>query len=211
MSLSASAGGSGSKTTVPKGQVPMVLFVWGPGRILPVRVTALLINEKLYYVLLNPTHAEAQISLKVLTTDDLKAVKGTLGTVRERRLQLLPEVARSPGRGQPGELGRVDHRHVAGLNAGQGKKEGRCVFRKQSLREPRDLDGRPAWRCHGRRDRPAATRLPASDRLLSPPDVGSARPAGVPVPDRRDGVLEDLRVEQRDGSNTRSWIKEQVT
>ena len=81
VSLSASAGGSGSKSAVPKGQVPMVLFVWGPGRILPVRVTALSITEKLYDALLNPTHAEAQISLKVLTTDDLKAVTGTLGTI----------------------------------------------------------------------------------------------------------------------------------
>jgi hypothetical protein len=57
-----------------------VLFVWGPGRILPVRVTGLTITEKLYdSLLLNPTHAEAQISLKVLTPEELAFVSGPLG------------------------------------------------------------------------------------------------------------------------------------
>ena len=69
-------------TTVPSGQLPTVLFVWGPGRILPVRVTALSITEKLYdAALLNPTHAEAQISLRVLTAQELGFVDGPLGTV----------------------------------------------------------------------------------------------------------------------------------
>src|SRR5207247_10771515 len=34
--------------TVPESAVPTVLFVWGPGRILPVRVTALTITERSY-------------------------------------------------------------------------------------------------------------------------------------------------------------------
>ena len=34
--------------TVPRLQVPTVLFVWGPERIVPVRVTALTITERLY-------------------------------------------------------------------------------------------------------------------------------------------------------------------
>jgi len=63
---------------VPKGQLPTVLFVWGPGRILPVRVTTLTITERLYDTLLNPTHAEAQIGLQVLTPTELKAVSGPL-------------------------------------------------------------------------------------------------------------------------------------
>lgn len=63
-------------------QVPTVLFVWGPGRILPVRVTGLTITEKLYDpLLLNPTHAEAQISLKVLTPDELNSVTGPLASI----------------------------------------------------------------------------------------------------------------------------------
>jgi hypothetical protein len=77
------SGGSSSGTPtaqVPAAQLPTVLFVWGPGRIVPVRVTALSITEKLYdAILLNPTHVEAQITLKVLTADELKYVDGPLG------------------------------------------------------------------------------------------------------------------------------------
>ncbi len=77
-------GGSSSNPTqqVPAAQLPTVLFVWGPGRIVPVRVTALSITEKLYdATLLNPIHVEAQITLKVLTQDELKYVDGPLGTL----------------------------------------------------------------------------------------------------------------------------------
>ena len=48
-----------------------VLFVWGPGRIVPVRVTALTVTERLYDVALNPTRAEVQITLRVLTQEEL--------------------------------------------------------------------------------------------------------------------------------------------
>src|ERR1043166_2288005 len=65
--------------TVPLMQVPTVLFVWGPGRIVPVRVTSLSITEKLYDGLLNPIHAGASIGVRVLTPDELKWVTGPLG------------------------------------------------------------------------------------------------------------------------------------
>jgi len=78
-------GGSSSPSPtqqVPAAQLPTVLFVWGPGRIVPVRVTALSITEKLYNAtLLNPIHVEAQMTLKVLTQDELKYVDGPLGTL----------------------------------------------------------------------------------------------------------------------------------
>jgi hypothetical protein len=73
------AGGAAPDQTVPKMQVPTVLFVWGPGRIVPVRVTNLAITEKLYDGLLNPIHAEATIGLRVLTPDELAYVTGPLG------------------------------------------------------------------------------------------------------------------------------------
>ena len=39
---------------------------------MPVRVTALTVTERLYdRALLNPTHAEVQITLRVLTSDEL--------------------------------------------------------------------------------------------------------------------------------------------
>lgn len=65
--------------TVPLMQVPTVLFVWGPGRIVPVRVTGLSITEKLYDSLLNPIHAEATVALRVLTPDELNWVADPLG------------------------------------------------------------------------------------------------------------------------------------
>jgi hypothetical protein len=60
--------------TVPAGVLPFALFVWGPSRVLPVRVQSLSITETLYDVLLNPTHAEADITLQVLTKQDLETV-----------------------------------------------------------------------------------------------------------------------------------------
>ncbi|MCY1078700.1 hypothetical protein [Archangium lansingense] len=82
--ISASLGGSASagvKRDVPQSEVPTVLFVWGPGRIVPVRVTGLSIEEKLYDGLLNPTHAEAQLDLRVLTPEELARVSGPLKDV----------------------------------------------------------------------------------------------------------------------------------
>ncbi|WP_428338572.1 hypothetical protein [Mycobacterium sp.] len=63
---------SGPQATVPANSLNTVLFVWGPGRILPVRVTALTVTEKLYDTALNPTHADVQITLRVLTQEELK-------------------------------------------------------------------------------------------------------------------------------------------
>ncbi len=68
---------------MPLSQVPTVLFVWGPGRIVPVRITGLTITEKLYDALLNPIHAEASINLRVLTPDELQAVTGPLAEVAQ--------------------------------------------------------------------------------------------------------------------------------
>lgn len=67
----ASGASSGPTTQVPASTMPVVLFIWGPGRIVPVRVTGLTITEKLYNGTLSPTHAEAQLSLRVLTPTEL--------------------------------------------------------------------------------------------------------------------------------------------
>jgi hypothetical protein len=80
VSVSASAT-AGVKRNVPESQVPTVLFIWGPGRILPVRVTGLNITEKLYDSLLNPTQAQVQIDLTVLTLDEVASLSGPLKDV----------------------------------------------------------------------------------------------------------------------------------
>jgi hypothetical protein len=76
---STATGSSAQAQSVPQSDVPTVLFVWGPQRIVPVRVTALTITEKLYDGLLNPTHADVQITLRVLTPQELAAVQGVMG------------------------------------------------------------------------------------------------------------------------------------
>jgi hypothetical protein len=59
-SVSAAAGAafggasSGPVRTVPESTMPVVLFIWGAGRIVPVRVTTLTITEKIYDTALNP-------------------------------------------------------------------------------------------------------------------------------------------------------------
>jgi hypothetical protein len=81
LSAAAGAGAGGAKTTVPRSEVPTVLFVWGPQRIVPVRVISLTITEKLYDAMLNPTHADVQLGLRVLTPEELVAVTGELKTI----------------------------------------------------------------------------------------------------------------------------------
>ncbi len=81
-------GGSALSASIPAAQLPTVLFIWGPGRILPVKVTTLTTTEKLYdSVLLNPTHAEVQVGFKVLTPQELQYVDGPLGSLADTAYQ----------------------------------------------------------------------------------------------------------------------------
>ena len=67
---------------MPSGNLPVVFFIWGPGRIAPVRVENLTVTETLYDSrTLNPVHASAQLGLKVLTAPELQFVKGASGTL----------------------------------------------------------------------------------------------------------------------------------
>ena len=52
--------------TVPPEELPVVLFVWGVGRVLPVRLTSLTIREQQFDELLNPIRAEVELSLEIL-------------------------------------------------------------------------------------------------------------------------------------------------
>ena len=51
---------------------PMALFIWGPARVLPVRVGSLSITEQAFDSLLNPILARAELGLKVLTYRELE-------------------------------------------------------------------------------------------------------------------------------------------
>lgn len=54
-------------------EAPLILFVWGPTRVVPVRLSSLSITEEAYDTLLNPTRAKAELSLMVLSYHDLPA------------------------------------------------------------------------------------------------------------------------------------------
>ena len=75
-SLSVSAGGGGlsaggaAAEPVPRGTVPVVLFVWGPGRIVPVRLTSFSVEEQAFSPLLYPIRAKVSVGLTILTPKD---------------------------------------------------------------------------------------------------------------------------------------------
>jgi Contractile injection system tube protein len=64
----------GVSTAVPRGSVPIVLFIWGPGRIVPVRLTTFSVEEQQFSPTLYPIRATVSVGLRILTSDSFKAV-----------------------------------------------------------------------------------------------------------------------------------------
>lgn len=62
---------AGSAVVTPA-RAPMVLLVWGPLRVIPVRVTTLTVNEQAYDQLLNPIRAQVTMGLRALTIPELQ-------------------------------------------------------------------------------------------------------------------------------------------
>lgn len=63
---------AGSARVIP-GRVPIVLLVWGPLRVLPVRVESVSITEEAFDPRLNPIRAKADLGLRTLTEKELSA------------------------------------------------------------------------------------------------------------------------------------------
>ena len=61
---------SGTLEILPA-EAPLVLFVWSPSRVVPVRVTDFSITEEAFDAQLNPLRARVSLGLRVMTTDDL--------------------------------------------------------------------------------------------------------------------------------------------
>ena len=72
--ISASVGNAAD--VVPRRDVPIVLFFWGPGRIVPVRITSFSVEEEQYSPLLYPIRAKVTIGLKVLDENHLLNIAG---------------------------------------------------------------------------------------------------------------------------------------
>ena len=62
---------AGSAILTPA-RAPMVLLVWGPFRVVPVRVMTLSVNEQAFDQLLNPIRAQVTIGLRALTIPELQ-------------------------------------------------------------------------------------------------------------------------------------------
>lgn len=67
----ASAGGGSAEAG--RGTVPIVLFVWGPGRVVPVRLTSFEVEEQAFSPLLYPIRARVNVGLKVLTPAEMES------------------------------------------------------------------------------------------------------------------------------------------
>jgi hypothetical protein len=70
LSANASLAMQGELEIVPT-RTPLTLFVWGPNRVVPVRVTEFTITEEAFDVALNPMRAKVSLGLRVLSIDDL--------------------------------------------------------------------------------------------------------------------------------------------
>jgi hypothetical protein len=104
--LNAAASLVGESPPAQRPTVAVVLFVWGPGRILPVRVTSYSIEEQLFLPTLYPVQARISLAMEVLTPDVFKCQDDLPTTIavaayRFFRLQqealALQHVARSLG------------------------------------------------------------------------------------------------------------------
>ncbi len=58
---------TGDSSAVPRSEVPIVLFFWGPSRLLPVRITSMRVEDQGHSPVLYPTLATVALSMKVLT------------------------------------------------------------------------------------------------------------------------------------------------
>jgi hypothetical protein len=72
--ISASIGAAAD--VVKRRDVPIVLFFWGPGRIVPVRITSFSVDEQQYSPLLYPLRAKVTLGLKVLDENHLLNIAG---------------------------------------------------------------------------------------------------------------------------------------
>lgn len=58
---------------IAEADIPMVLLVWGPSRVLPVRLTSFSITEQAFDQKLNPIQAKVDLGLKVMTYMELES------------------------------------------------------------------------------------------------------------------------------------------
>jgi hypothetical protein len=76
-------------------EAPLTLFVWGPKRVVPVRLSDMTITEQAFDPALNPILAKVRLSLAVLTYQDLGVISpgGALSLAHQVAKEALATVA----------------------------------------------------------------------------------------------------------------------
>ena len=72
-------GDEDAETPVPRIETPKILFIWGPTRILPVRIRSMSITEQKYDPFLNPVQAQVEIGLAIATYPENEEVDDDIG------------------------------------------------------------------------------------------------------------------------------------
>jgi hypothetical protein len=85
-------------------QGPLTLFIFGPNRIVPVRIQELSVTEEAFDTALNPIRAKVSLGLRVLTVDDL-GFNGRGGGLFMTYLQAKEQLAAKNQGGTFGSLG----------------------------------------------------------------------------------------------------------
>jgi hypothetical protein len=87
---------------VPKSKAPTILFIWGPGRIVPVRINTFAVEEQLNNPMLYPLRAKVSLGMQVLTDADFGSDPDTIEklaiaaykfTMTQKRVLALANVA----------------------------------------------------------------------------------------------------------------------
>ena len=72
-------GDEDSEEPVPRFETPNILFIWGPYRILPVRIKSMSITEQKYDPFLNPVQAQVDMQLAIATYPEGQEVDDEIG------------------------------------------------------------------------------------------------------------------------------------
>ncbi|HEV2415934.1 MAG TPA: hypothetical protein VGX27_14110 [Candidatus Dormibacteraeota bacterium] len=78
---------------IQPGRIPLVIFVWGSKRVVPVRITSLTITEQAFDRNLNPVRAKVDLRLSTLTNAELQRAGGSFRDLALTHLQGKEQIA----------------------------------------------------------------------------------------------------------------------
>jgi Contractile injection system tube protein len=78
---------------IQPGRIPLVIFVWGANRVVPVRISSMSITEQAFDQNLNPIRAKVDLRLTTLTNQELERAGGSFGSLALTHLQQKEQIA----------------------------------------------------------------------------------------------------------------------